>query len=115
VNYKSLNRFGTVLNVSLVENIVEPTTVKEALEIDLSDLWEEAMKKELESIYKHETWEVATPPRDAHPITTKWVFKERLTWAIYEVQSPSGGERFPAVGRERLQGDFQSSGQSRID
>jgi hypothetical protein len=46
----------------------------EALESDLSDLWEEAMKKELESIYKHETWEVATPPRDAHPITTKWVF-----------------------------------------
>jgi hypothetical protein len=57
VNYKSLNRFGTVLNVSLVENIVEPTTVREALETDLSDLWEEAMKKELESIYKHETWE----------------------------------------------------------
>jgi hypothetical protein len=74
VNYKSLNRFGTVLNVSLVENIVEPTTVREALETDLSDLWEEAMKKELESIYKHETWEVAIPPRDAHPITTKWVF-----------------------------------------
>jgi hypothetical protein len=53
VNYKSLNRFGTVLNVCLVENIVEPTTVREALESDLSDLWEEAMKKELESIYKH--------------------------------------------------------------
>jgi hypothetical protein len=75
VNYKSLNRFGTVLNVSLVENLVELTTVKEALESDLSDLWEEAM--EIESIHKHETWEVATPPRDAHPITTKWVFTIR--------------------------------------
>jgi hypothetical protein len=74
VNYQSLNRFGTVLNVSSVENIVEPTTVREALESDLSDLWEEATKKELESIYKHETWEVDIPPRDAQPITTKWVF-----------------------------------------
>jgi hypothetical protein len=39
--------------------------------------------------------------------------KERFTWAICEMQSPSGGKRLPAVGRKRLQGDFQSSGQSR--
>ena len=42
----------------MMTNDVEPITVKEALPGPDGTFWKEAMKKEMQSLYKNETWTV---------------------------------------------------------
>lgn len=37
------------------------------------------MDEELESIQKNKTWELVVPPPGKIPLTSKWVFKTKLT------------------------------------
>ena len=40
-------------------------------------LWKEAIKIELESILKNQTWELVDLPSGAKPIGYKWIFKRK--------------------------------------
>ena len=50
----------------------EPLSLKDAL---AHDHWVEAMKSELGSIYKNNTWELCDLPKGRKAIATKWIYK----------------------------------------
>ena len=41
-------------------------------------MWVKAMKKEIDSIEKHQTWELVDPPSNKKPIALKWVYKVKV-------------------------------------
>jgi hypothetical protein len=54
----------------------EPTTFEEAMASAQASEWLAAMQEELESLARHDTWElVDSAPAGARPVGTKWVFK----------------------------------------
>lgn len=57
----------------LVESL--PTTVEEARAAPDAEHWETAMKDELESLIKNDTWTLVERPSDRKPIKNKWVFR----------------------------------------
>ena len=64
-----------MLSVRDVEEIKVPRNYEEAVQSDLSDLWNAAIADELNSINSHETWRISydsVPTNDI--ITAKWVF-----------------------------------------
>lgn len=72
---KSFDDFVTY--VATTEHITpEPTTVKEALEVDEKN-WEKAMKSEMDSLYENKTWILTDLPKGRKAIKTKWVFKTK--------------------------------------
>ena len=46
--------------------------------IDVSFL-KETIKNELDSIVSNQTWELVEPPKGCEPISSKWIFKKKLT------------------------------------
>ena len=60
---------------------IEPVSVEEAVK---DRKWIEAMKDELKSIEKNETWQLCTLPSGKKPISVKWVYKvkEKLNGEI---------------------------------
>ncbi|KAJ0919535.1 putative RNA-directed DNA polymerase [Helianthus annuus] len=52
----------------------DPTTYEEASK-DVK--WIDAMDKEMESIYKNQTWDLVDPPRNQKPIGVKWIYKTK--------------------------------------
>ena len=40
--------------------------------------WREAMKKEMESLYENEVWDLVEPPKGRKIVGSKWVFKEKM-------------------------------------
>lgn len=55
--------------------MVEPTTVREALEDPNSEKWKEAMDAEMASHKSNKTWTLQPLPRDRKAVKSKWVFK----------------------------------------
>jgi len=41
-------------------------------------MWVKAMKKEIDSIEKNQTWELVDPPSNKKPITLKWDYKVKV-------------------------------------
>jgi hypothetical protein len=104
VNYRQLDRYGSVYSVSQLSesDIIEPKTISEALASDLSDLWELAIRDEISSIEKHQTWvPCPNPPPHITPITTKWVFK---------VKKDSHGNFLKCKARLVVRGFLQEEG-----
>lgn len=65
-------------NEQLVANssiLFEPQTFKQAINCSEKGKWEEAMKEELDSIEKNNTWSLVDLPKDRKAIGCKWVFK----------------------------------------
>lgn len=58
--------------LSSVDNLVEPATVKAALE---HPGWLQATKDELVAQEENDTWELVPKTSEMHVIGTKWVFK----------------------------------------
>ena len=52
----------------------EPVTYKQAISCPDSEQWKEAMKDEITSLQKHETWEVVPCPPDKNIVSCKWVY-----------------------------------------
>ena len=46
--------------------------------IDVS-FWKEAIKSELDSIVSNQTWELVELPKGCKPISSKWIFKKKLS------------------------------------
>ena len=55
----------------------EPSSYFEAISSSDALLWKEAIKIELESILKNQTWELINLPLGAKPIAYKWIFKRK--------------------------------------
>ena len=59
--------------------IPTPTTYKQAIEDPIwGELWQEAIKAQLNALRANGTWEEVVPPKDANIVTSKWVFKPKL-------------------------------------
>jgi len=64
---------GDLVHLALYAG-VEPIDVEEALQ---EPQWIQAMKKELSSIKKNNTWDLVNLPKGKRPIVVKWVFKAK--------------------------------------
>ena len=57
----------------------EPETVKEALASVDKSKWQEAMKKELDSLHANEVWDLVELPEHRKTVGSKWVFKVKVS------------------------------------
>ena len=60
-----------------IESSEEPSTYEEAISSSDSGKWMISMKKEIESLHKHETWDMVRLPKGKKVIRCKWVFKKK--------------------------------------
>lgn len=58
-----------------VDSFTEPQSYREAIESPLKEKWDEAMKRELNSLKENGTWTLQTLPKGRSAIPCKWVFK----------------------------------------
>jgi Reverse transcriptase (RNA-dependent DNA polymerase)/Pol polyprotein, beta-barrel domain/Integrase core domain len=63
---------------ALVSEGNEPRTYKQALRCADAPKWESAMKEELASLERLGTWQIVPRPKNARPITARWVYKLKL-------------------------------------
>lgn len=66
-------------NVATNQHLFEPSSIKEALSMSDSDRWIAAIPSELESLHKHNTWNVCARKPDMKVLPTRFVFKTKLT------------------------------------
>ena len=66
--------FGDDFYTYLIEN--EPSSYFEVISPPDALLWKEAIKIELDSILKNQTWELVDLPSREKPIGYKWISKE---------------------------------------
>ena len=56
----------------------DPSTFSEAKSVPNKLKWEEAMKREMESLWSNEVWELVDPPPNRKIVGSKWIFKRKL-------------------------------------
>ena len=71
------NRFGHSVIVAL-DDEKDPSTFSEAKSVPNKLKWEEAMKREMESLWSNEVWELVDPPPIWKIVGSKWIFKRKL-------------------------------------
>lgn len=57
------------------DEIPEPKTYNEAISSKFKENWVKAMKEEIKSLKKNNTWELCNLPKDRKAVGSKWVFK----------------------------------------
>nr|GEU71049.1 retrovirus-related Pol polyprotein from transposon TNT 1-94 [Tanacetum cinerariifolium] len=72
---KSESLAGSETKSLMVLFVGDPITLEEAFE---KEEWIEAMKDELVSIHRNQTWELVDPPEGKNVISFKWVFKTKF-------------------------------------
>jgi len=65
------------LNLLQAENIMIPSTVREALSSDNKDNWLDAMKEEYNSLVANETFDLVDRPKGEKVLKCKWVFSTK--------------------------------------
>jgi hypothetical protein len=55
-----------------------PSTYKEAVNSKEAKNWISAMKEELDSLKRNETWSLVNPPKNKKVVGCKWVFKHKI-------------------------------------
>ena len=60
---------------SLIADIDEPRTLKQALSSPNSVQWKEAMNSEYSSLLKNETWDLVPRPEGVNVVGSRWVYK----------------------------------------
>ena len=68
---------GEVQFLVLVTNQDDPLTYRDAMDDSDKEKWQDAMNKEMESMYSNFVWELIDPPEDVRPIGCKWIFKRK--------------------------------------
>ena len=68
--------YGELVNLS--QDNPEPSSVGEAMASSDKSKWRKAMKKEMESLYENEVWDLVDPPKGRKIVGSKWVFKEKM-------------------------------------
>ena len=69
---KTPDYYGEWVNVAVKE---EPKTVKDAMNGENQLEWKEAMQNEIDSLKKHEVWDLVKLPAGRKAIGSKWIFK----------------------------------------
>ena len=59
------------------KRLPEPATFNQAMKSDEASLWKQAINEEIASLEEKQTWDVVPAPKDAKPITSKFVFKRK--------------------------------------
>jgi hypothetical protein len=59
----------------LVNTILEPTTIKQALASSNAREWQLAIDSKIKSLIQNQTWRITPLPSGCKPITSKWIFK----------------------------------------
>jgi transposase InsO family protein len=54
---------------------VEPTTYAEAINGADADLWQQAMKKEMQALHENKTWTLVPRPANCNLVGAKWVYR----------------------------------------
>ena len=73
---RSPDMYGEWVNLS--QDNPEPSCVREEMASSNKSKWREAMKKEMESLYENEVWDLVEPPKGRKIVGSKWVFKEKM-------------------------------------
>jgi len=60
------------------DQMMEPTTVEEALASTDKEKWLDAMEKEMESLHGNDVWDLVELPKDRKAVGSKWVFKLKV-------------------------------------
>ena len=60
---------------SLIADIDEPRSLKNALESENAKEWKAAMDKEYQSLLENETWDLVRRPEGVNVVNNRWVFK----------------------------------------
>ena len=76
-DYVMLNSVNDTNQNMFSNNLCVPQTVNQALKSPESELWVEAMNKELNSFKINDAWEIADKQLDQKLLGTKWVFKTK--------------------------------------
>ena len=66
--------YGARVNVANSQ-LMEPTSLKEALASPEREKWSTAMENEMKSLRENDVWDLVELPRDRSPVGSKWVFK----------------------------------------
>ena len=80
---KTLARFAQAdliahaLNVGKKLDLNEPSTFEEACQREDKDLWLAAMKEEMQSLHKNQTWKLVDRPSNKKVIGCRWIFKKK--------------------------------------
>ncbi|MCO5609852.1 hypothetical protein L7F22_064084 [Adiantum nelumboides] len=67
------------LDYVLVTDYGEPSCYKEAIQMEDSVKWEQAMQSEYNSIIANETWKLTKFPQRKQALPCKWVYKKKYT------------------------------------
>ena len=65
-------------SVHTAESHKDPQSYRAAMQDPRSDLWQEAINKELKSVKDTGTWQEVKVPEEASLVDSKWVFKTKL-------------------------------------
>ena len=76
-NFRSLTE---IYNSTFALFISDPTTFEEAVK---KEEWRKAMKEEIKSIEKNETWELMDLPKEKKAIGLKWMFKTKFKCKLF--------------------------------
>ena len=77
LNRHARRRIARAFKAILKGNQKWPRTHKEAMDCQDAHQWELAMKKELDSIKKNETWTLVPRPKDTKVIKSRWVLRTK--------------------------------------
>ena len=75
---KKCDYVAYALNIaSEVKGLNEPNTYRETITSNDSSKWLIAMKQEMESLAKNETWDIIEAPKKKKILGCKWIFKRK--------------------------------------
>lgn len=75
LKYISSNLMKFVLVSGEALESVEPTSFEEAVNCENSESWKKAMREEIQSLNKNETWMLVEKPKNQKVIHCKWIYK----------------------------------------
>ena len=74
---RPLEVFSPSLYSILLTNAGEPKFNDEAMQMDIKIQWEFAMKEEMDSLLKNQTWDLSKFPIGKRDLQNKWVYKSK--------------------------------------
>ena len=80
---------------SLMSDVDEPRTIKQALQSPNVVEWQSAMNKEYDSLLKNETWDLVPRPKGVNVVGNRWVYKVKrnMDGTINRFKARGGGSR----------------------
>ena len=71
-------RYGYNVTMISTEQQHDPSSVTETKSQHDSDQWDEAMEREMKSLWSNDVWDLVEPPANGRIVGSKWVFKRKV-------------------------------------